>query len=115
MTDKEYQRLLDLIEKGVRADERVGIIEEVSIHLLEAGYTYDSNMGIGDNIGSALLKEYANGYKKGEQDGRADAIRKFAEWLENNNFCFVEWKPKEKYSVNRSIETVLAMYEKEQK
>lgn len=50
-----------------------------------------------------------------EEEIRADERRKFAKWLENNNFCFVEWKPKEKYSVNRSIETVLAMYEKEQK
>ena len=68
MTVYEYA----LFEENIRAKERANIIEEVDLHLREADYEYDSNMGIGDNVGSALLKEYANGYKKGEQDGRAD-------------------------------------------
>lgn len=53
-------------------NERAKVLDEVDMHLREARYTYDYGMGIGDNIGSALLKEYANGYNKGVQDGRAE-------------------------------------------
>lgn len=80
--------LYEFLEETIRADERANIVEEVNMHLREAEYEYDSNMGIGDNIGSALLKEYANGYKKGEQDGKADERAKVLEKVLNSEKFF---------------------------
>lgn len=87
-TYENFEEWLKEHDERISVDERAKIIKEVDMHLRETRYTYDYGMGIGDNIGSALLKEYANGYKKGEQDGRAEERRKFIEWLEDNEFNY---------------------------
>lgn len=48
--------------------------KEVTSSLVQAGYEYDENMSIDNNIGSAMLSEYAKGYRVGEEDGRNDAF-----------------------------------------
>lgn len=57
---------------------RADAIEDVELSLREAGYEYDENMSVGDNVGSAMLGAYAKGYNKGYEEKclkvRADAI-----------------------------------------
>lgn len=43
-------------------------IDEVKASLKQAGYTYDENMSVDNNVGSAMLGEYAEGYKDGYSD-----------------------------------------------
>lgn len=65
---------LNEFESLVKAE----MIEEVELSLREAGYEYDENMGVGDNVGSAMLGAYAKGYNKGYEEKclkvRAEAI-----------------------------------------
>lgn len=74
-----------------------------------------SKMSNKSDLGRTCTQSYNDWLDKHDAETRADTIRKFAEWLKNNHFSIVEWKPKEKYSVNRSIETVLDDYEKQAK
>lgn len=66
----EHEEEFDLAIRSLRVQE------EVVSSLAQAGYEYDENMSVDNNIGSAMLGEYAKGYRVGEEDGRNDAFGK---------------------------------------
>lgn len=55
-------------------------IGEIKSSLAQAGYEYDENMSIDDNIGSAMIKEFARGYNKGYTD--ANVIKTWKEVID---------------------------------
>lgn len=51
-------------------------LNEVKASLEEAGYEYDENMPIGNNIGSAMLGDYAKGFNRGYESGHCEGFQK---------------------------------------
>lgn len=56
----DHELLAKIYTKG-----REDVIGEVIKSLKEVNYEYDENMNVDNNIGSAMLGEFAKGYNKG--------------------------------------------------
>lgn len=65
------------------------VANEVAISIKRAGYEYDDDMSIDNNIGSAMLGEYAKGYNKGYEDKctrvKTQTVDEFVKVLLGNN------------------------------
>lgn len=55
------------------------VLNEVKASLEEAGYEYDENMNINNNISSAMLGDYAKGFNKGYASGEQNGVEDFYE------------------------------------